>query len=187
MSMISHHARDSLAAASIYFVCLIVSLYLARGLWPRPLSHKSASGDHRRRRTFWMTAGIAFGAGMLLTIPSLHRVVPDSWIGRGVYQYLRPQYVTEPGFAKPATREDRLAALADLKDAIAARVDSQRGVPKSRETIDWVPIAQWQVPGSPGLTYSYAPLDDLVGFAFELREPFRIDGEQLVVRGEVAR
>jgi len=141
----------------------------------------------QRRRAFWLTICVATTGGALHAVPGVQHVLPDSWIGRGMYEFLLPQYVTEPGIAEPPSRDARLESLAALKAAILGRIESRSEIPESREAIDWVPDELWSVPGHPGAAYTYARLPDREGFVFEVSEPFRIDSELLSAVSEVAR
>ena len=178
---LTQNAMQSLSAATIYFVCLVGAILLTRIL----RSYEQPDSDRRRPPVWFVPVCLAFAGGCVLLIPGIDSIVPETWIGRGAFESLAPQYVTSPSFAEPATRDDRRAALNELRDAIQAGIAARGEAPGAREAIEWVSLEQWHVPGSPGAEFQFARSEG--GSGFTLSEPFQIDGEQLVLRSGVIR
>lgn len=173
------NATNSICSAGIFIVCLVGAIVLAR-----ILRSCEETDDSRRRLPAWLTpVGVALISSCVLLIPGIHNFVPQNWIGRGAFEPRDPQLIPPPSFARLATRDDRMVALAELRDAIQHGNPVSGALPETRAGIEWVAVEQWQVPGSPGIEFQFVRETD--SNAFTLSEPFQIDGEQLVLQGGV--
>ena len=173
---LSSNAAESLASASLYFLCLLAATLLLYRLRMYGVRPKAATGFKPWWRAFAVSSAAAGLGGLVLILVPLDHVVPDTWRGRAMFEHLLPDYDITPVMAESVPLETRRQSLHELRDAIAAGFHS-RDIPASREEIDWITGEQWLVPGIPGYAYVYTPHAD----GFELTEPVQIDGTMLSV------
>ena len=171
---LSSNAAESLASASLYFLCLLAATLLLYRLRKYGAPRDAAAECKPRRRAFVASSVAACLGGLMLILVPMDQVIPDPWRGRAMFGHLLPEYDITPVMAESASLETREQLLQELRDAIAAGVASH-GIPNSRDEIDWIPHEQWLVPGIPGYAYTYTPHAD----GFELSEPAQIDGRML--------